>query len=211
MAVLRTPSGAAIGAALIASAAGWALAVAFGAWIVALPLAIAVIAAGAALALHPLQVAATPARLIEKVSQQAESGRKLVIYERETGLFAHWYLALRGEEECGRAGRYQRALSLVVVEPRLPEGAWGVKDELASWVGQHLRATDVAAYFGNGRYVLLLPETDGEGTDSLLARIRADVSGVALAVADYGTDGSSYDELYACASGRLTEDALGAA
>ena len=53
--------------------------------------------------------------LERKLTRQVEAGRKLVIYDQETGLLASWYLALRCEEECYRSRRYGRSLSLLVV------------------------------------------------------------------------------------------------
>jgi hypothetical protein len=211
IAVLRTPSGAITGALLLAAAAASALATLVGAWSVALPMVAATFGLGTALVLHPRPQPPTPAGLIEKVTQQASTGRKLVIYERETGLFAHWYLALRGEEECNRAARYARSLSLLVIEPVSPDNAWGVKDELATWISQNLRATDVAGYFGNGRYVVIMPETAHEGVERVLERVVAEVSGAVMATSDYGVDGSTYEELYTAASARLVDEARAAA
>jgi hypothetical protein len=48
---------------------------------------------------------------VQKVAEQAEAGRKFVIYERTTGLFAHWYIAMRGEEECNRVARLRREIN----------------------------------------------------------------------------------------------------
>ena len=42
---------------------------------------------------------------LEGLAKQVEEGRKLAIYDRETGLYAYWYLVLRGEDECARAPR----------------------------------------------------------------------------------------------------------
>jgi len=211
IAVLRTPSGAITGASILGITVACALALLFGAWLAALPMGAALLGVAAALALHPRPQRPTPERLIEKVTEQAASGRKLVIYERETGLFAHWYLALRGEEECHRAARYERSLSLVVIEPVSPDNAWGVKDELATWISRSLRATDVAAYFGNGRYVVIMPETAQEGAERVLERVVSEVPGIVMATSDYGTDGSTYEELYAQASARLVDDTRAAA
>jgi hypothetical protein len=210
-AILRTPWGAISGGSLLAVAAGMALAISFGAWTVVLLLSAGVAGIAGALALHPRPEPETPARLIEKVTEQAASGRKLVIYERETGLFAHWYLALRCEEECHRATRYARSLSLLVIEPLSPDNAWGVKDDLANWISQNLRATDVAAYFGNGRYVVVMPEATPNGVERVLERMAGEVPGVALATSDFGVDGATYDELYAAASERLIAEAKQAA
>jgi hypothetical protein len=46
---------------------------------------------------------ASPAGNLEKVSAQAEAGRRLAIYDRQTGLLAYWYIRHRFEEEAARA------------------------------------------------------------------------------------------------------------
>jgi hypothetical protein len=202
-AVLRAPSGAISALAGVIALAACVAAIATGAWALGALCAVAALGIAGGIALQPRPVPAPPARLIEKVTEQAESGRRLVIYERETGLFAHWYLALRGQEECTRAARYDRSLSLVVIEPLSPDNAWGIKDELASWIGHNLRACDVAAYFGNGRYVVIMPETAGDGVAHVIDRIRTEIAGVEAVIADFGADGTTYEALYTTASERL--------
>ena len=204
---LRTPANVLIAIALVAAAATAMLTIVLSAWPAVAPSAIAVICAGFAIALGPRREEPTTARLLEKVSEQAESGRKLVIYERETGLFAHWYLALRGDEECNRARRYNRGLSLLLIEPSAPENAWTVKDDISRWIGQNLRATDVAGYLGNGRYVVIMPESTQDGTSRVIERISNEIAGVALSSSEYGADGASYNELYEAAAARLRDGA----
>lgn len=70
-------------------------------------------------------------RLVDKAVQQAAEGRKLAIYERTTGLLAYWYLVMRGEEECARAARYKRPLSLLLIEPSPESNDWAVGGQLA--------------------------------------------------------------------------------
>jgi hypothetical protein len=207
IATVRTPYGAIALVAAIVALAACVAAAATTALPVAALCAVAAIGIAASLALQPRPAPPTPERLIEKVTEQAETGRRLVIYERETGLFAHWYLALRGEEECIRATRYERSLSLIVIEPLSPENAWGIKDELASWIGHNLRACDVAAYFGNGRYVVIMPETTNDGVAHVNERIRTEIPGVEAVISDFGADGSTYEELYMRASDRLRSEA----
>lgn len=146
---------------------------------------------------------ATDPGLLEKVEKQVESGRKLVIFERETGLFAHWYVALRGEEECARAKRYERELMLTIIEPADANNAWALKDELGGWVGRHLRSCDIAGYLGNARYVVLMPDTDPGGAIQAIARLQQDIPGVIIASGRFPDDGAGYDDLYAAATSRL--------
>lgn len=148
---------------------------------------------------------AIPAALLRRLRERAEAGRRLVIYERETGLLAQWYVALRGQEECDRARRYRRDLSLLVVEPADPESAWAVKDELVRWMSGHVRASDIAGYFGNGRFVLIMPEASRDAVARVIERLCGDVSAIVTGVSAFPGDGETYDALYRSAADALRQ------
>jgi GGDEF domain-containing protein len=141
--------------------------------------------------------------LIGKIAQQADIGRKLAIYERQTGLFALWYLALRCEEECKRASRYEHALTVLLIEPARNSSAWDVNEELVSWLRSQLRATDLAGYLGNGRYVVLMPETALAHARRVSKRVLREVASSEAGLACYPDDGATFDELSATAKERL--------
>ncbi len=143
------------------------------------------------------------ARLVE----HAEAGRRLAIYDRDTGLFAHWYLALRGQEECARAARYGRKLSLLVIEPRA-DGAradWAIKSEIGRWFQTELRATDIAGYLGNGRYVILAPEADSTAIALLVERLREKVEHIDVGASAFPEDGVAFQQLWRSATSRLSD------
>ncbi len=133
--------------------------------------------------------------VIEKAVQQVEAGRRLAIYERETGLLAHWYITLRCEEECHRAERYDRPLTLIVIEPEATAEAWKAQGQLADWLGRKLRPADMAAYFGNGRFVVAMPEIGRAGALALLARLHQDIAGVETGLASFPQDGRDFEAL----------------
>lgn len=163
-------------------------------------------AAAAALALHVRTGRRRGMTLdanASKVGTLIESGRKLVIYERETGLFAHWYVALRGDEECDRAGRYEHEMSLLLVGPAGPEDAWAVQEALADWIRRNTRATDIAGYLGNGRFVVVMPETGESGAIELVRRVTDSVAGADWAISTFPADGASFEHMYAAAAQRL--------
>jgi PleD family two-component response regulator len=122
----------------------------------------------------------------------ADEGRKLAIYDRVTGLYAYWYLQMRAEEEMSRAGRYQKPLSVVSFWCSTKEA---IERATATLAGT-LRATDLAAYLGNGHFVVLLPETNAEGAAIVVERVRervgGDISGVAV---QYPEDGQTLNDL----------------
>jgi hypothetical protein len=149
------------------------------------------------------QEAPADQQLLTKVSQQVETGRKLVIYERETGLFAHWYLVLRCEEECKRAGRYERPLTLLLVEPASETGAWDVNDAIVDWLRRQLRAADLPGYLGNARYVVVMPETTPAHAKRMSKRLLRDVAGSEVSLSRFPEDGDAYEELYEAARNKL--------
>jgi GGDEF domain-containing protein len=183
-----------------------AAAIAHGA-LVGAPLAAALGAAtvtAIVLALGLERLPSTPkSNLISKIAQQADIGRKLAIYERQTGLFAHWYLALRCQEECKRASRYEHPLAVLLIEPARASKAWDVNEELVSWLRGQLRATDLAGYLGNGRYVVLMPETALAHAKRVSKRLLRDVAGSEAGLACHPEDGANFDELCAAAQERL--------
>jgi GGDEF domain-containing protein len=143
--------------------------------------------------------------LLTKVGGQIESGRRLVIYERETGLFAHWYVTLRGQEECDRAKRYGHRLSVLLVEPEAGDDPWMVQANLSSWISAHLRRADIAGYLGNGRHVVVLPETNADGAREAIRRLTESVPRAQYAVSAFPDDGTDFEELYRSAAARFGE------
>jgi len=110
--------------------------------------------------------------VLDKATREAEAGRRLAMYDRETGLFAHWYLAKRFEEETRRSERYSRPLTVITMEVRGMQ-AREVQAELRDWLDQSLRSTDLASHLGGGRYLALLTETLLEEAAALAARLAA--------------------------------------
>ena len=149
--------------------------------------------------------------VIEKAVQQVEAGRRLAIYERETGLLAHWYVALRCEEECQRAERYERPLTLIVIEPAASSEVWQVQEEIAKWLRQKLRTSDIAAYLGYGCFVIAMPENSVAEAQALLARINRDIAGAEIGLASYPQDGGDFEELCSFARNNLSVAAKAAA
>jgi hypothetical protein len=142
--------------------------------------------------------------VIARLVKQAEAGRRLAI---DTGLFAHWYMTLRGQEECARAARYERSLSLLVVEPRAESGRahWTIRSEIGRWFQTELRATDIAGYAGDGRYVILAPEADSRAIDRLVARLREKVEYIDVGASAFPEDGARFKQLWQRAATRLPE------
>jgi diguanylate cyclase (GGDEF)-like protein len=108
--------------------------------------------------------------LIDKATREAESGRRLAMFDRETGLYAHWYLERRFEEEARRSERYSRPLSVIAIEVH-SDDAYRTQDEVRDWLDSSLRTTDLATHLGGGRYVALLTETPLDHAAAIAARL----------------------------------------
>lgn len=141
--------------------------------------------------------------LVAKAASEAETGRKLVIYERTTGLFAYWYIAMRTEEECARAARYEMPFALAVVEPAAGSNEWALHGLLSDWLQANTRATDLASYAGNGRFLVLMVQTNEAAAVAVLERLRSQIANVETGLSVFPADGASFEELYAAAQSRL--------
>ena len=98
-------------------------------------------------------------------------GRRLAIYDHETGLYAHWYFTLRLEEEVARAKRHGEAFALLLVESlrgRLDEETERL---LIERLRNGFRGTDLVAHIGNLRFVILLATTDAVGANIVYQRM----------------------------------------
>ena len=142
-------------------------------------------------------------QLLGKVADQASSGRRLVIYERETGLLAYWYMVMRGDEECERARRYYEGFTLAIIEPAPSANAQLIVAAVTEWINHNIRAADSAGYAGNGRHVIIMPCTEPADAELVLGRLAEAVPGVQCATSTFGIDATSFGELYETAVGRL--------
>jgi GGDEF domain-containing protein len=140
--------------------------------------------------------------LLDKAGREAETGRRLAMFDRETGLYAHWYLARRFEEEAQRSKRYSRPLSVVAIEVRGGD-AYRVQDELRNWLDQGLRTTDLASHLGGGRYLALLTETVLEDASAIAARIAERFpEDVEIGLGCFPEDGSTLEDVQRAAERR---------
>lgn len=168
---------------------------------VAILAAIASLAAAAAIRRSAAGDDVSPnAELLEKATAHAEQGRKLAIYDRQTGLLAYWFLALRCDEECARTSRYGGPAALLVAECD-PRSAADIVSAARAFTAS-LRLTDIVGYVGNARFVAVLPSTPPENVWPVVDRLTA-AGFVAIGMASCPADGRSFDKLYREAAARL--------
>jgi GGDEF domain-containing protein len=165
--------------------------------------AIAAVLVLTTLALEHRQGLSADDEKLRKATDYAETGRRLAIYERETGLLAHWYVTLRAKEECERAVRYRRPMAILIAEIAAASDPKTMQEQLPQWLRQRFRAVDIIGYLGNGRYVVLMPETDLTPARQAASRLLDGLGGVDVGLSGMPVDGTTFEELYAVAVKRL--------
>lgn len=125
-------------------------------------------------------------------------GRNQVFYSRELGIYTEWYLAMRCEEECYRSTRYERPVTLLLIEA-LSEESKGALNEVGKWAGEWLRPSDLPARLTGGSYAILLVETSREQAVTVAERLQESVPPVRVGMSHCPEDGASFFELTAAA------------
>lgn len=110
------------------------------------------------------------------------------------GLASATYLEIRGKEECYRAQRYRRPLSLIVAALSAPDRA--TEERLQKWLQSQVRASDIAAHLGNGAYALLLPESDDRAAAGVISRLSMALPTLRTSTGTYTGDGTTWDEFF---------------
>lgn len=120
------------------------------------------------------------AAYIDSVTLYDET-RRLAITDELTGVHNHGYFRKRVEEEIKRADRYNRPLSLVMIDVDQfkeyndiqghqmgDEVLKGIANTLKRWT----RLIDVVARYGEDEFACILPETDEEGSMTVARRLK---------------------------------------
>ena len=145
---------------------------------------------------HPKPFDASDLETVRSLARQAAVGVENVLLHQEaqrlsitdglTGLWNRRQLELRCREELDRAVRFNRSVGLVFVdvdrfkavnEEWLHTGGDAVLVEVARRLAAATREIDVVARYGGEEFVLLLPETDLQGSIVLAEKVRRAVGG----------------------------------
>ncbi|HVL33526.1 MAG TPA: diguanylate cyclase [Actinomycetota bacterium] len=134
--------------------------------------------------------------IIDSLARQAGVGIENVLLHQEaqrlsitdglTGVWNHRYFQMSLSREFERAIRFQRPLSLIMVDIdhfKETNDRWGhqrgdaILIELSRRIVTHIRASiDVCARYGGEEFVLVLPETGVEGARSVAEKIRSEIA-----------------------------------
>jgi diguanylate cyclase (GGDEF)-like protein len=119
--------------------------------------------------------------------------RRLAITDEMTGLFNYRYLLERAEDEIGRAKRFGRSLSLLMIDAdefKVYNDTNGhvagdlALAELATAMRGAVRDIDIVCRYGGEEFAILLPETDGEGAFVVAEKVREAVASHAFKNSD---------------------------
>ena len=104
-----------------------------------------------------------------RMTQEAERGRRLAIYDQRTGLLARWYFELRLLEETHRCKRYGLPMAVLTLRTSTKTGEESA--EQTSVVARSLRSTDLAADLGVGQFAICLLHNDRTAAALVLRRL----------------------------------------
>lgn len=132
-----------------------------------------------------LQAVASELVVAVENSQLYKLTKRLAITDELTDLYNYRYLQQRLDGEIGRAGRYSKQLSFLMIDIddfKSVNDSYGhlVGDGVLSELGRVLktavREVDVVARYGGEEFSVLLPETDASGAFIVAEKIREMVS-----------------------------------
>lgn len=152
--------------------------------------------AGLLVALEKLGLGAKP-KDVQQLNDLAEEGRRLVIYDRETGLYAYWYFSLRLQEEMARSDRRRESFALLLVEAARGRVSQDEERHFLACMQDGFRKTDLVAHLGNLRFIALLPNTSRDRADAASRRIKGILGDneAHLGIACYPEDGNDWTSL----------------
>jgi hypothetical protein len=117
--------------------------------------------------------------------------RRRPIYDRESGLFQHWYFRLRVEEEIVRADRFNQPFTMLRVTSEDP----ATMDAARKAIKRATRSVDLASDLGDA-LGLVLPNTPKANADPVMERLRQAAPTAVVVATGYPQDGTTYGQLF---------------
>ena len=128
--------------------------------------------------------------IVQDVTELATYEQKLVemnTVDALTGIYNRRFLESRLKEECERHQRYNRVLSVLMIDIdffKKVNDTYGhqagdlVLKNVAAKVGSSIRKTDILARYGGEEFCCLLPETDGAAAEIVAENLRGHIEGM---------------------------------
>ena len=125
-------------------------------------------------------------RAFERLAERVAATWRLATVDPLTCIANRQTVLTRLEEELGRAARYRRPLSVVMVDldhfKRLNdtfghEAGDTVLRAVADRIASNIRSTDLVGRFGGEEFLLVLPETDADAAATMAEKLRRVVAG----------------------------------
>ncbi|MGD8837035.1 MAG: diguanylate cyclase [Desulfobacteraceae bacterium] len=129
-------------------------------------------------------------RLANELRATNEQLRELALKDGLTGLYNHTYFQDSLKKEMSQAGRYGRALSLLLFDLdhfKKINDTYGhptgdrVLEQVGAVIRETTREADIAARYGGEEFAVILPETDLKGARVIAERLRSAVEGLCIA------------------------------
>ena len=136
------------------------------------------------------------ATTLSYIYRQREEMRKQATTDALTGLHNRRYLLEHGDIEIARAQRYGNPLSIILLDIdhfKSINDSWGhptgdrVLTALADTLAALVRGQDIVGRLGGEEFLVILPETDLVGSESLAERIRSCIEECAATQAEDGS------------------------
>ena len=114
---------------------------------------------------------------------------EMATLDRKTGLYNHGYFQNRLVEEMERANRYKTDLALMILDldhfKQVNDTHGHMKGDevliqIADTLKKQIRTYDIPARFGGEEFMVILPETDGNGALIVAERIRKSIQKLAF-------------------------------
>ncbi|MGE5576957.1 MAG: GGDEF domain-containing protein [Syntrophothermus sp.] len=150
-------------------------------------------------------------QIMGELAASYEEAWTLAITDEQTGLANRRLFEQRLQEEIQRAERYNRGLTLVMLDIddfKLYNDTHGhlagdkMLAAIAAVLKENVRSIDLAARYGGEEFALILPETDQGGAFTIMERVRQLVENspavevtVSAGIATYPRDGVTREEL----------------
>jgi diguanylate cyclase (GGDEF)-like protein len=151
--------------------------------------------------------------------RRAQRARHVALIDPLTGIPNRLAFYERFSHEWGRARRYERELGVILLDmdglKQLNDGHGHAAGDqaltaVAETISSDIRESDLAARLAGDEFVVLCPETGGEGLsrlgDKLRTRLDARGVGMSVGVADYETEDRSPEDLLARADEAMYRD-----